>query len=216
VFFGFIAAAGLISLVSLSLELLLVRRRPSVSLGVAPEGGAPATLLLRAAWTVWVGGAAAAALAVAALLGAVLALRSDNWFLALLLAIVGLWSASYLVPLVLGQVTAGGVYLSAAGIEHRRSGSWWRIGWEDVADVAAQEPLAVALATGAAVERGRTTRWGWKGEVRAPTGVLGIQTRYLTVDHVVLSFVLLAYKHHPEQREQLGTPASLEWEIFRA
>ena len=51
--------------------------------------------------------------------------------------------------------------------------------------------------------------------MRAPDGTLGVQTRYLSDDAATLAFVLLAYRDRPDLRSQLGTQASVDWEILR-
>lgn len=48
---------------------------------------------------------------------------------------------------------------------------------------------------------------------RAPDGVLGIQTRYLTLDSRMLSTVILFLLGRPDRRDELGTEGSLQSEI---
>lgn len=215
VIFGvLVATLGLLTLAMLCLELRHRRRRPGASLGTTPDGG-PATVVGRATWAVWIGVLSLVVLAGAPLAAAVVALGRGDVFLCGVLLVVGLWPASYLVPVGLGKVSAGGLYLTSDGLANYKDGGWWRVRWDDVDGVVAGEPLAVVVSHGAEVERGRRVRWGWGGDVRAPEGVLGIQTRHLAEAPGVISFLVLAYKERPDLRRQLGSPESLEWEILR-
>jgi hypothetical protein len=108
------------------------------------------------------------------------------------------------------------VYLTASGVTSAKDGAWWRLAWDDIAGVVPEEPMAVVLRDGARPERGRTAPPGWRPEVRAPDGVLAIQTRYLSEDTATLAFLLLAYRDRPDLRQGLGTQAPLDWEILRA
>jgi hypothetical protein len=136
--------------------------------------------------------------------------------LGVVLLVLGVVVLSMLVPVLLGRVPAGGVHLTEQGVTSAKDGSWWRLDWDDVAGVVPGEPLAVVLRDGARPARGRTAPSAWRSEVRAPEGVLAIQTRYLAVDAGTVAFLLLAYRDRPDLRALLGTPESLDWEILRA
>lgn len=213
VFGAFVGAIGFLALALAVLEFRQVRRRPGASLTVGPDGTS-ATAVEAAAWVL-----PTAALAVSLVTGALLAFSvlaavDGNWFLCVALLALGVVPGSLLVPLARGRVRAGGLYLRPEGVLYRRWASCWQVAWDDIAGVVPDEPLALVLRDGAHVERARTTRWGWKGDVRAPDGTLGVATRYLAEDPSVITFLLLAYRDRPDLRPQLGAPASLEWEIL--
>lgn len=218
VIFGFIGAIGIIGLPALVLEVLWRRSRPWVSVGQGSDGQ-PATTALFAPWTVVIGVAAIAAFVAAAIAIAVLAVRDANWLFGPLFAALGLWLGSYLIPVVSGRVTPGGVYLTPSGIEHRRYGTWWRVAWEDIIGAAPNEPVGILMTDGARPARGRTTPWGWRGDVKFPAGVpaglLGIQTRYLSVDHTLLARIITNCIEQPELRQELGTRGWPHSEILR-
>ena len=62
--------------------------------------------------------------------------------------------------------------------------------------------------------RERTSPYAWSGEVRAGEDLLGISTRHLGVDERALGYLLVTCLDRPEQRAQLGTPASLDWPVL--
>lgn len=139
----------------------------------------------------------------------------EMWGLAVVMLPLGLWLTSYLVPLLRGQVQAGGVYLSPQDVTYVKHGGWWCATWDEIVAATPGEPMAVIVEPGTG-QRGRTSRWGWKGEVRSPApDILGIETKHLALDPSALSVLINLYKVHPEDRHQLGAPESLTWAILR-
>jgi hypothetical protein len=214
VFLGFVGAVGILMLVSFALEALRRGRRPFARVGTTPEGeratvlpfatpalASPVVLLS----LVLLAGAAGAAVAQAD--------GATPWVVICLVVAVG--ALALLLPVLAGRVRAGGVYLTPQGIEHRRLGTSWKVGWDDVEGVAPEEPLPVLSRAGARVVRARTSPYGWDGDVRtSDERVLGIETRHLSVDEKTLAFLVASYEQHPELRDRLGTPASLDWKLL--
>lgn len=171
------------------------RRRPPVDVGVAPSG-LPATFLPRRADVV------------VASVVVTLALAGWSGWVAWLLAAHGRpgWAvaaaASAVVLLVpcaaaaTGRVSPGGLWLTAAGVEHRRETTTWAVRWSDVqrvhpepAGYAAEsglvpvEPVVLRLRPGVRPEVRRTARWAWKNRsAAAPPGAVRIDTFGLAGD----------------------------------
>lgn len=97
---------------------------------------------------------------------------------------------------------------------YAKDGASWQVPWQDISGVVPGEPTAVVLDGDAKVRRTSGSLRGWRSFVRTPDGVLGISTRYLGEDPDTVAFLILAYKDRPDLRAQLGTPASLSWEIL--
>jgi len=215
VFGAFLLGIGLVSLLATLLELAHGRSAHGAVTGTAPDG-APATVLPRAGWVTVISAGFLAVVAGCLVAGALVGFGRGDTGLAVLLLVLGAGFLALLAPVLLGRVRAGGVYLTAQGVTSVKDGAWWRVSWDDVAGVVPEEPLAVVLRDGARPERGRTAPPGWRSEVKAPEGVLAVQTRYLSEDAATLAFLLLAYRDRPDLRSTLGTQASLDWEILRA
>ena len=215
VYGAFTLGFGLVSLLATVLEAVHGRRAHGAVTGTSPDG-LPATVLPRAGWAPMVSGAflvVAGGSFVAA--GFVRFAAGATLWGAFWLAL-GVASLGLLVPLLLGRVHAGGVYLTADGVTAVKDGAWWRVAWDEIAGVVPGEPLAVVLRDGARPDRGRSAPSFWRSEVRSPEGVLAVQTRYLSEDAATLAFLLLAYRDRPDLRATLGTQASLDWEVLRA
>jgi hypothetical protein len=215
IFGAFGGALGLLALALLALEWRLARHRPGPVIGRDQRGSA-ATVVGRTRWMTVLSGTSVLIFASASLAAAVAAFAQDDRLAAVVLLLFGAWMASLLVPLLRGQVETGGLYLTPEGLTHRKDARWWHVGWDDVAGVVIEEPFVVVLRDGVQVQRGRTTRWGWQRDVRSRQGALGVQTRYLALDAGVIGFLILAYRDRPDLRDQLGTPASLDWQILRS
>jgi hypothetical protein len=213
VFGGFMTAIGALAVASSVLEVRWSRRRPGAQLGSAPDGS-PATIIARAPWAVWMSAAMLTVLAAGLLAGAGLALAREVWVWAAILGLPGLWFATLLVPFLLGRVDAGGLILTPRTLISARDGGSWQVGWDDVTGVVPGDPTAVLLRPGAEVGRTRGPLRGWRTAVRAPEGVLGIQTRHLAEGPEVIAFLVLAYAKDPSVRRQLGTEESLRWAIL--
>ena len=215
VFGGFLLGVALVSLLATVLEAVHGRASRGAVTGTSPDGQ-PATVLPRAGWVPWVSAGFLAVIAGALLAGGLVAVSGGDTLLGVVLLVLGAPFLAMLVPVLLGRVPTGGVYLTQRGVTSAKDGSWWRATWDEIAGVVPGEPLAVVLADGASPEHGRTAPPGWRSEVRAPDGVLAVQTRYLSEDAATLAFLLLAYRDRPDLRATLGTQASLDWEILRA
>ena len=213
IFGGFLTALGLLAVVAVALELAWARRRPGARLGVAPDG-TPATVIARAAWAVWMSAAMLAVLASGLLAGAALAIAREAWFWTAAFGAPGLWFISLLPPFVLGRIDAGGLVLTPTGLLNSRDGGSWEVAWDDITGVVPGEPTAVLLRAGAQVAHTRGPLRGWRTAVRAPDGVLGIQTRHLAEGPEVIAFLVLAYAKDASVRGQLGTEESLRWAIL--
>lgn len=213
-FCAFLAGVGVVCVLSALGEAACRGRRPSASLVTTAEGhpstylafGA-APLLTSAGVLVWAG---VLALAVAAhglvvgdpphvVLGGLVALGSLVW----------------LLPVLLGGVRPGGVHLTPDGVAFRHLGSGWEVDWDDLRVVVPQEPVALVLSHRDVVRRESTSRYGWRGELRSTASdVLGVSCRHLSVDAPTLGLLLASYLERPDLRPQLGTPASLEWQML--
>jgi hypothetical protein len=214
VFLGFVGAVGVLMLVSFGLEALRRGRRPFARVGTSPEGERATVLPFS--------GAALASpvvllllVLVAGAVGASVALGEGATTWVVICLVVAVPALVLLLPVLARRVRAGGVYLTSQGIEHRRLGTSWTVGWDDVEGVAPEEPLSLLTRAGARVVRARTSPYGWNGDVRTSEDrVLGIETRHLSVDEKTLAFLVASYQQHPELRDQLGTPASLDWRML--
>jgi hypothetical protein len=214
VFLGFVGAVGVLMLVSFGLEALWRGRRPFALLGTSPAG-ARATVLP------FSGAALASPVVVlvlvllAGVVGGTVALGEAATTWVVVNVVVAVAALVLLLPVLARRVRSGGVYLTPQGLEHRRLGTSWTVGWDDVEGVTPEEPLPVLLRPGARVVRSRTSPYGWNGDVRGSDDrVLGVETRHLSVDEGTLAFLVASYRQHPELRDQLGTPASLEWRML--
>jgi hypothetical protein len=215
VFLGYVGAVGVVGIVAVLAEVAALSRRPVARLATT-AGGERATYLPYGV-SLLVGPVGALVAAVGAgVAGAVVAGRNGSTGGLVVAVVVGLAALGWLLPVLLGRVRTGGVWVSPSGVEQARFGSRWRVGWDDVEGVVPQEPLAIVLRPGARVSRERTSPWGWNGDVRAGANLLGISTRHLSVDERALAFLLATSLERPVQRDDLGTPVSLEWPVLRA
>lgn len=189
------------------------RHRPGAVLGTSPSG-LPAVVLRRSRFrtvtSVAVTGAlcAASAITAAGLVG-----DRPGWAaLCALVAVVLLWP---LVPVVAGRVHVGGLYLTAQGIEHVRDAVSWTMRWDQVAGASPREPLGLVLEAGQQPERTRRVRWVWDREVSAPDGTVGVECRSLAIDAVLVAAAVNTAVGFPQRRAELGTPAAMQWDVFR-
>lgn len=212
VFGAFLTCMGALAAVVLPLEFRLVFRRPGAALGTGPDGRA-ALVVSRARWHMPATVATLAVIAGAPLASGVLALLdSDQLAWAVVMLPLGLWLASYLVPILRGQVRGGGLYLTPEHITYVKHGGWWRVNWGDLGGPVPGEPMMIVLAPGRTPEHGRTTHWGWKGAVRTPEdNIVGVETRHLALDPTTLTYVVASCAAHPEWRSKLGTAEAVTW-----
>jgi hypothetical protein len=215
VYGAFMLGFGLVSLLATTLEAVHGRRTHGAVTGTSPDG-LPATVLPRAGWAPMVSGAFLVVGGGSFVAAGFVSLAAGDTLWGVFWLALGAATLGLLVPLLLGHVHAGGVYLTADGVTSVKDGAWWRVTWDDVAGAVPGEPLAVVLSDGARPDRGRSAPSFWRSEVRSPEGVLAVQTRYLSEDAATLAFLLLAYRDRPDLRAMLGTQASLDWEILRA
>ncbi|MGQ0623420.1 MAG: hypothetical protein ACT4PP_02005 [Sporichthyaceae bacterium] len=138
---------------------------------------------------------------------------------AVFLLCLAAWWGSYLITMFGGGVRAGGLYLTPRDVTYVKHGGWWRAHWEDISianpghpEDLPNMPMTIRLALGWEAQRGRTTRWGWKGRIsRKGAPLQKVETRFLTADRTAISEVINLCKLRPEFRSQLGTPAALTW-----
>jgi hypothetical protein len=226
VFLGFVGAVGVLLLVALTLEVRHRTRRPFAVLETSADG-LPATRLPYG-WASVVPAVGVLVVAVVACaLGLWVALSQGNTGGSVIAVVLGAVSAVWLLPVAIGTVRAGGLDLTSAGIGHRHLGSGWWLAWEDLEGVspgntrdAASPARSAALVgllerPGTNVRRRRYSRWGWSGDVVAPSQVVGIAVRHLSVDAPTLAFLVASYLDDPSLRDQLGTSDSLEWRILQ-
>ena len=182
------------------------RHRAGVVVAAAPSG-AVATAFPRSKVPMAMSTVLPAALAAWGVLGCILAAAADEPVAAVVLALVAVGVATPLVAVVRGQVAPGGLYLTPAGIEHRKEAVTWSLRWEDVTGVVPGAPLAVLRTT--APQLRTTTRVLWQREPSGPPGVQAVDSRYLAEDDVVVAAVIARCIAHPEQRARMGTEAAV-------
>lgn len=213
-FGAFMAAIGLLGVVSVAADVRTGRRRPGLVLGATADGE-PATIAPRSRTGSLLPALGVAAVALPLLVAGGAALLDAAWVLGVLLLVAGGYLALRLLPFVRGRVDPGGVWLSATGVTHVRDGSSWRVRWEDVQEVRAGSTVGLVLAGGAAVVRDQSGPWGRRSLGPASDRLLTVDDRQLGVEGEVLAFLLAAYLLDPDLRHQLGRPESLGWEILR-
>jgi len=126
-----------------------------------------------------------------------------------LLAVVGAWS---LVPVFLvaaGQITPGGVWMTAAAVVVRDHGLESRIPWEALVTVAPSEAGTVVLraAVSDTIHRRRSGPWAVGARIGGPD-LASVDTRWLAIDAPAIARILEHYRQRGAAAE-LGTPASL-------
>jgi hypothetical protein len=194
---------AVLGLVLVGFDSWYVRHRPGVTVATAPSGR-PATAFLRSPVPTAMSAATPALLALWSLLGCVLA---DGPVARVLLALLAVGLATPLVAVVRGRVAPGGLFLTSEGIEHRKEAVTWSVPWDDVSGVVPGEPLALTV-RGAPAEQ-RTTRVLWRREVRAPGGAVGVDSRYLAADPVVIAAVVARCIADPALRARMGTEGAV-------
>jgi hypothetical protein len=215
VIFGvFMTALAVFGSALFALEVSHARRQPGPSVGRGREG-TPATVMARARWATHFSIVVLVLLAGSSLAAAVAALVQHDRPAGVLLLLFCAWMASYLPMLVRRPAHPDGLYLTPAGLTSQRDGAWWHLPWDAVVSVAWGEPLGVRVRSEADIMRGGRIRRLWHRDLRTRGGVLSMQTRYLAADASVIGFLILSYRDRPDLRRQLGTPASLDWEILR-
>jgi len=190
-----LAASGF---VLIGFDTWYVGHRPGVSLATAPSG-VPATAFLRSRLPLVMSVAFCLLLVAWSVLGLAVAGGRIGF---LVPAVVGL---APLAGLVLGRVSAGGLYLTPAGIEQRKEAVSWSLPWDHVAGVVPGEPLALTL-SGPPPEPVYRTRWLWRREPTAPPGVLAVDSRYLAEDPVVVAELVARCIVDPGLRARMGSP----------
>ena len=209
---GLVAAVGVLTAASLLAEHAWRSRRPYARVATAPSG-VPATELPFASVSVWARAALLALLLVAAVAGALVALDAGSTGWVVLSVVVAALALAQLVPVLIGRVRPGGVFVTREGVELRRLGTGWRVRWDDLEGVVPRESaVPLVVKPGGTVERVGSRAYGWRGDVRtADPRLLGIDPRYLSVDGARLGAFLVLYLGHPQMRGDLGTQASLDW-----
>lgn len=180
------------------------RHRAGVALATAPSGQ-PATAFPRSPVPTVMSTALPLLLAAWAGLGVLIVDGAAARVVLAALALLFLWP---LAPVVMGRVAPGGLYLTPAGIEHRKEAVTWSLGWDQVTGAVPGEPLAVTL-SGPAPARTASTRVLWQREPDSPPGVLALDSRYLAADATVIAAVVARCVAQPELRARLGTPESV-------
>ena len=191
-------------------------RRPGtagVSTGSTSDGAPlltvaapPTTLLLACAAIAWV--------ALCALAGGVVALRSGSTVTAVVLLVAAAVAAGYLVVPVARGLRSARVELTPQWFAAERFGARWQVPWSDVGGSvpprAAGQPLAVVVHGTAAPAP--SSGWpGWTRFPSAPQGVLAVPVADLPVDPETLARVIALCASDPALRAQLGSPASADW-----
>lgn len=187
---------------------------------VTTFAGQPATLVKR--------GAILFATQMTALIGIALALgalawlgfRAGNVAVALLLALLAVWSGGVALPLVLGRYTTGGVWLTPTGFTDRFRGIKVAFAWDDVAGAEFGVPDTVAwfgltalpvvvrpLRAGAYAVR--YFAWIWRNPRKPTMDSVFLDTRELGVNPGTLVQVIVHYARDPSRRHELGTESSL-------
>lgn len=216
VVFGLVGTAlALMGCVVLPLELRLILRRPGARLGATPDGE-PATVIPRVAWHIPHLRVAMGIIVAWPTASAVIALTDGQIALAIVLAAIALFPASYLPALFSGRVKAGGLYLTPTGVLHINHGRWWHAPWDDVLGALDREELlAVLLHEGRAPKRGQwTAHFGWRGEPKpSRPGSLVVNTRFLRLDPRLAAVLIIKGATEPGCRRYFGTPESLAWLI---
>lgn len=184
-------------------------RAPYAATGpvLAPSpSGRPATAWLRSGWALarpWAVVAAFSIVVVGDLVAWVVG-DASAWLLlgagvTAVLVVVNLWAARR-------GVSAGGLYLTAEGIEHVWGPALTRVPWDDLRVV---EPLALKRTPG--LERVRRGEW-WCVDTTDRSGrAVPIPSAYLGDRTDVLRRLLIDHVTRPAQRDALGTSRSLEW-----
>ncbi|WP_435744555.1 hypothetical protein [Nocardioides sp. SYSU DS0663] len=198
-----VAAAGL---ALVCFDSWYVTHRPGPRVGTAPSG-LPATVVARSPVPTVLSAVVPALLAGWALLGCVLAAGEERPVAAVVLGLLAALLASPLLAVARRQVSAGGLWLTAAGIEHRKEGVGWSVPWEDVTGAVPGEPLAVLVRAQPRLQR--TTRLLWQREPAAPAGALAVDSRYLAADPAAVAAVVARCVAEPGQRARMGTPEAV-------
>ncbi|MGQ0625016.1 MAG: hypothetical protein ACT4PP_10275 [Sporichthyaceae bacterium] len=211
-----LAGIGLgIAGVGTCIEFFRVLHRRGATLGISPDGHA-ATVITRPPWTIPAITVVLAGFVAWPTGSLIIALVQRDWGIALFAAPFALWLGAFLVPIALGQVQRGALYLTPQGIHHVWVGAWWTIDWDDVRFNLGGVPLKLQGQPGT-VRRGRTAFFSWKGRDRWDKGdTMAIDNRWLSVGPSRLDHQIEYYLTHPDQRHTLGTPTSLAPDNWRA
>jgi hypothetical protein len=152
-----------------------------------------------------------------------------HWPLALLLAFLGLGSASAPVLAVAGRLRRGRVVLTDQEIVHEGWSSRTSLAWADVSRMITafeRQPLIVIIGSDGArwstcaatptVRLGGNRRQIWKLDRPAPAGSIVLECPRLAVDGYRLYRFLTYYADNPSARVELDTPAATErWATVR-
>lgn len=126
-----------------------------------------------------------------------------------------------------GKVAPGGLWLTAAGLEHRQEAVSWAVPWADLTGAQPHvtrnvlpylpgqglvpiQPVLLDLQAGRYPTKQRTVRWVWSREIRlAGADVVVVDAYDLAGGAVQLAETVRHYLAHPGLRAQLGTARSL-------
>lgn len=168
--------------------------------------GRPATAWLRSGWALARPWAVVVAFSIVVVGDVVAWVVGDSsaWLLlgaglAAVLVVVNLWAARR-------GVSAGGLYLTAEGIEHVWGPARTYVPWDQVRIVG---PLALERTPG--LERVRRGEWWCVDTTDRSRRAIPVPSAYLTDRPDVLRRQVIDYAVRPAQRPALGTGRSLEW-----
>jgi hypothetical protein len=131
-------------------------------------------------------------------------------------AVVGAGVAAYALLLVLPFVTgtsAGGVYLTRDGVEHRWGRAVTSIPWSSLMVPRAEVPFGLWLPPGARHRTGRPLMIPTDVTGQVPQGYAAVPPAYLPLTVPELVAVLQRYRSDPHLQVRLGTTDSTLWDL---
>jgi hypothetical protein len=208
--FGLVTVSAVRMLVVVLAEgVHLLRRDGRLDVVPAPSG-APATAFRRSRAVLVA--PVVTSLLVDVLLACFLVVGLDaSWWVPLGCAAVGVAVLGPLTPILTGRTVAGGLFLTADGVEHRLGPHTWSAPWDRVRTVSDGEPVVVLVA--GQPDHRTSTRWPWAWEPgdQPRAGTITVPTRFLPAGAEDVATLVATYAAQPHLRAHLGAPASLEW-----
>ena len=195
------ALFGLAGLSMVGADLCLPRRRPVLELGTAPSGAA-ALVFPYSRFTVLQSGIGTSVLVLWCAVSAGFAAIEGHRAGALVLGLVGLGLAVPLVPLLRGRIVAGGLYVTAVGLEFRHEGAGWSVPWDGIRGVVPRDHVYLSLHSDP--DRHDATRIMWRRGPRGGRLLSVVPDRYIAGGPAAIAMVVARGVTQPEQRGTLA------------
>jgi hypothetical protein len=138
------------------------------------------------------------------------------WWLSAIFGVLAVATAARLLPFVFGRATAGGVYLTPAGVEHHFGVRTTFLPWDGFEVPLLRVPFRLQRGLGAMETKNFPYDIPMDVTDQVRDGGISVPTPYLAIEAADLVTLLTMYAGLPRRQAHLGTSRSLEWQPYRS